>query len=189
MYLIVGLGNPGKKYEKNRHNVGFMAIDRFAKEFDVSVTKSKFKSLYGELNYNGKKLILMKPQTYMNASGEAVQSFSNYYNIDPENIIVIVDDIDINFGTVRIRKTGSAGTHNGLKSIVNLLGSKNFPRIKVSVGKKEEYMDLADFVISDFSKNQKDVLEKELDLTVKAILSIIEDGIDIAMNKINPIKF
>lgn len=189
MYIVVGLGNPGKKYENNRHNVGFMTVDRLAEKLGISITKSKFKSVYGEANYKGKKLILVKPQTFMNVSGESVQPFVKFFNVDLENLIVITDDIDIEFGTVRIRKKGSAGTHNGLKSIVNLLGNSSFPRIKVAVGRKPSYMDLADYVLSNFTKDEKEILEKEIDLAVEAVLHIVESGLDEAMNKVNPIKY
>ena len=135
MFLIVGLGNPGKKYENNRHNIGFMAIDYLAERNDIRVDKLKFDSLYGEGRIAGEKLILLKPQTYMNNSGQAVQKVASYFKIKEENIMVIVDDIDIEPFTLRIRKKGGPGTHNGMKSIVSHLGSKNFPRIKLGVGK------------------------------------------------------
>lgn len=189
MYIIVGLGNPGRKYERNRHNVGFMVIDKLAECLDINVSKLKFKGLYGQGSYKGEKVILLKPQTYMNASGESVQPFVNYFNCPEENLIVITDDIDIDFGMVRVRKQGSAGTHNGMKSIINLLGTKNFPRVKVAVGKKPSYMDLADFVLSNFNKSEEEILEKELDLAKEACLEIIASGIDQSMNKVNSVKF
>lgn len=190
MFLIVGLGNPGSKYEKTRHNVGFMAIDRISEKLDIKVNKLKFKGLFGQGNYNGEKIILLKPQTFMNASGESVVQFMNYYNIDIEQLIVLVDDVDIDFGMVRVRKQGSAGTHNGLKSIVQMLGGKkNFPRVKIAVNNKPSYMDLANFVLGTFSKDEQAIVDKELDLAVKATLDIVEHGTDYSMNNANSIKF
>lgn len=188
MYIIVGLGNPGKKYEGNRHNVGFMTIDKLADCLDIRVNKLRFKGLYGQGMYKGEKIILLKPQTYMNVSGESVEPFINYYNIDLDKLIVVTDDIDIDFGMVRVRKKGSAGTHNGMKSIISLLGSNDFPRIKIAVGKRPTYMDLADFVLSNFRKEETEVLEKEIELAKDAVLEIVENGIDTAMNKINSIR-
>lgn len=188
MYLIVGLGNPGGKYAGNRHNVGFMLIDLLAKSLGADANKAKFKGLYGEARLDGQKLILLKPQTYMNASGESVRAFKDFYGIDDENIIVIADDIDIDFGRVRVRKKGSAGGHNGLKSIINHIGSQDFPRIKIGVNKKPDYMDLADFVLSNFTDSEKKVLEKELDLAKEAVLQIVSRDVDYAMNNINPIR-
>lgn len=188
MYLIVGLGNPGEKYAGNRHNVGFMLIDLLAEYLGVDVRKAKFKGLYGEAVFEGQKLILLKPQTYMNSSGEAVRAFKEFYKIENENIIVISDDIDIDFGMVRVRKKGSAGGHNGLKSIINHIGGQDFPRIKIAVNKKPDYMDLADFVLSNFTTSEKKVLEKELDLAKEAVFDIVGKDIDSAMNKINPVR-
>ncbi|NLW52366.1 MAG: aminoacyl-tRNA hydrolase [Tissierellia bacterium] len=188
MYIIVGLGNPGKKYEGNRHNVGFMTIDKLASIMDINVNRLKFKGLYGQGMYKGEKVILLKPQTYMNASGESVVPFVNYYDIDLENLIVITDDIDIDFGMVRVRKKGSAGTHNGMKSIISLLGDSDFPRVKIAVGKKPSYMDLADFVLSNFRKDEIDTLEKEIELASDAVLEMITNGLDASMNKINSIR-
>ena len=188
MYLIVGLGNPGSKYENNRHNVGFMAIDLIAEKLGVSINKLKFKGLYGQANYKGEKLILLKPQTFMNSSGESVSQFYNYYKVEPEKLIVLVDDIDIEFGRVRIRKQGSAGTHNGLKSLVNLLGTSDFPRIKIAVGKRPAYMDLVNFVLGNFSKEEKKVIDEEIKLASQAVFDIVDQGLDFAMNRVNPVK-
>lgn len=189
MYLIVGLGNPGRKYEKTRHNVGFDTIDSLSEYFNINVDKIKFKGIYGETRYKGEKVILLKPETFMNASGECIQPFMDYYNIKDENLIVIVDDIDIKFGTVRVRKNGSAGTHNGLKSIINRTGTKNFPRIKVAVNQKPKYMDLSNFVLSTFSNDERKIVDKEIELARDTVLSIIDNGVDIAMNEANPIDF
>lgn len=136
MYYIVGLGNPGLKYENTRHNAGFITIDYLARKYDIDVRKIKFKSLIGQGVISGQKIMLVKPQTYMNNSGEALREIFNYFDFDHDKLIVIYDDIDIDFGSIRIRKKGSAGTHNGMKSIIYNLKFDDFPRIKVSVGKK-----------------------------------------------------
>lgn len=187
MYLIVGLGNPGRKYDGTRHNVGYAVIDSLAKYLGVELDKLKFKGIFTKTNYKNEKIILLKPETYMNASGDSVQSFIDYFGIDIKNVIVIVDDIDIKFGTVRIRKNGSAGTHNGLKSIVQRTGKTDFPRIKVAVNHKPSYMDLADFILSKFSASEQKVISKEIEIARDAILEIIEKDIDSSMNKYNPI--
>lgn len=189
MYLIVGLGNPGKRYEKTRHNVGFSAIDKIAERLDIDVSKLKFKGQFGQGTYKGEKVILLKPQTYMNNSGESVQAFYKYYNIENDRLIVLVDDIDIDFGTVRIKKKGSAGTHNGMKSIIQMLGHGDFSRIKIAVGKKPSYMDLANFVLGRFTSDETEIIEKEIDLAADSVLDIIEAGLDYAMNHTNSIKF
>lgn len=185
MYLIVGLGNPGKKYDKTRHNVGFDCLDLIASKLNVDINKAKFKGIYGETRYNNEKIILLKPETYMNASGISVQECAKFYGIDVENIIVLVDDIDIKFGSVRVKKNGSAGTHNGLKSIIQHLGSKEFPRVKIAVNQKPEYMDLADFVLSKFSDSERKIVDKELELACDAVFEILDKDIEKAMNKIN----
>lgn len=185
MKLVVGLGNPGKEYKGNRHNVGFMAIDKLADRNSISVNKLKFNSIIGEGRIGYEKIILMKPLTYMNNSGIAVMECANYFNIEIEDIIVICDDIDIPFGTIRIKKKGSAGTHNGLKSIIYHLQDDNFPRVKIAVGKKIPQMDLADFVLSNFSKEEKVTLEEELNDSVKAVEIILAENIDKAMNDYN----
>lgn len=185
IYLIVGLGNPGRDYLGTRHNVGFGIIDLLAKKYDINMKKEKFKSFYGEKNIFSKKCIFLKPLTYMNLSGEAVIDAVNYFKIPPCNIIVIVDDIDIPFGSIRIKKKGSSGTHNGLKSIIYQLESENFKRVKVSVGKCPSYMDLKDFVLSTFSSSEKKILDKELEIAMQAVEEILQFDVDKAMNKFN----
>ena len=185
MKLIVGLGNPGNKYKGNRHNVGFMAIDILANNNGININKLKFHAAIGDGRINNEKVILMKPLTYMNNSGIAVKECADYYNIDIRDIIVICDDIDIPFGTIRIKKKGSAGTHNGLKSIIYHLQDDEFPRIKISVGKKIPQMNLADFVLSNFNKDEKIILQEELEDSVKATELIIGNNINDAMNKFN----
>lgn len=185
MYYIVGLGNPGLKYENTRHNAGFITIDYLARKYDIDVRKIKFKSLIGQGVISGQKIMLVKPQTYMNNSGEALREIFNYFDFDHDKLIVIYDDIDIDFGSIRIRKKGSAGTHNGVKSIIYNLNFVDFPRIKVSVGKKPEYMDLANFVLSGFSKEEAKIIEDEVILAGDAIKMIIEEGIEKSMSIYN----
>lgn len=188
MYLIVGLGNPGRNYVDTRHNVGFMTIDRIANKHNIEVIKSKHNALIGEGSINGERVILMKPMTFMNESGRAIIDCVRFLKIPIDNIIVICDDIDIPFGTVRVKKKGSAGTHNGLKSIINHTKDQNFPRIKISVGKKPAHMDLANFVLSRFSNDEKKVLDLQIDDAVEATELIIKSGVDEAMNKLNGVN-
>lgn len=185
MYYIVGLGNPGMQYENTRHNTGFISIDYLARKYDIDVRKIKFKSLIGQGVISGHKVMLVKPQTYMNNSGEAIREIFNYFDFDHDKLIVIYDDIDIDFGSIRIRKKGSAGTHNGMKSIIYNLQFDDFPRIKVAVGKKPEYMDLANFVLSGFSKKEAKIIEEEVMLLSDAIEMILEEGIDKTMSIYN----
>ena len=185
MYVVVGLGNPGKDYTKTRHNIGFNVVDLIAKRNNINLNKIKFQSVYGEGIIGGEKILLMKPQTFMNNSGISVRDVYQYYKIPIENIIVVVDDIDIDFSTVRIRAKGSAGSHNGLKSIINYLGNENFPRVKVGIGKKYENQDLASFVLSRFSPDEQEDINISLVTAAEAVESIIKDGINQAMNKYN----
>ncbi|MBP2015056.1 aminoacyl-tRNA hydrolase [Anaerococcus degeneri] len=188
MYFIVGLGNPGLQYENTRHNVGFMTIDYLANKYDIDVRKLKFKSLYGQGEISGHKVMLIKPQTYMNNSGEAIRELRNFYKFDIDKLIVIYDDIDIDFGTIRIRKKGSAGSHNGMKSIIYQIQDDQFPRIKISIGQKPERWDLANFVLSGFSKEEVGVLEDEIRLAAEGIELILKEDIDKAMNRCNSVK-
>ena len=185
MYYIVGLGNPGIQYENTRHNAGFIAIDYLARKYSIDVRKIKFKSLIGQGVISGHKVMLVKPQTYMNNSGEAVREIYKYFDFDHDKLIVIYDDIDIDFGSIRIRKKGSAGTHNGMKSIIYNLEFDDFPRIKVAVGKKPSYMDLANFVLSGFSKQEAKIIEDEVKLASDAIEMILEEGIEKTMSMFN----
>lgn len=185
MYVVVGLGNPGKDYTNTRHNIGFNTVDLIGKRNNINLNKIKFNSIYGEGNIGGEKILLVKPQTYMNNSGTSVRDIWQYYKIPIENIIVVVDDIDIDFSSVKLRAKGSAGSHNGLKSIINHLQGKEFPRVKVGIGKKYENQDLADFVLSRFSKDEQIDIDMSIITAAEAVESIIKDGIDIAMNKYN----
>lgn len=185
MYVIVGLGNPGKQYDKTRHNVGFDVIDMLAKEYCISVTKIKHKALIGEGRIGSEKVLLVKPQTYMNLSGEALIDIYKYYKVDLDNIIVIYDDIDLDVGKIRIRKKGSGGTHNGMRSITKCLGSTEFPRVRVGVSKPMPGQNLADFVLSRFRKEEDIDLAIGLEKACNAVNCIISENIDISMNKYN----
>lgn len=185
-FLIVGLGNPGKKYETTRHNAGFMCIDKFSQEENVDVKKVKFHALIGECYIDGKKVVVMKPQTMMNNSGQAIKECATFYKIPPENIIVIYDDISLEPGKLRIRRKGSAGGHNGIKSIIAHLGSENFPRVKIGVGAKPhpDY-DLVDWVLGSFPKDQLKLINESCENAYNAIKIIMTGDIDGAMSKFN----
>lgn len=183
-WLIVGLGNPGREYEKTRHNCGFRAIDLLADSLGCKIDKLKFQGLYTQVNYHDRKLFLLKPQTYMNLSGRAVVQLSAYFHIPPERIIVLFDDISMDCGRLRLRADGSAGGHNGIKSIIAELGSQSFPRVKIGVGAKPtpEY-DLANWVLSTFSATEEKALEPALKNSGLAALAIIDHGIAEASNR------
>ena len=186
VWLIVGLGNPGREYEKTRHNCGFRAIDILAQKLGCKVDRLKFQGLYGQVNYGGSKLYLLKPQTYMNLSGRSVLALSAYFNIPPQQIIVIFDDISLEPGRLRIRGDGSAGGHNGIKSLISELGSQAFPRVKVGVGAKAHpEQDLADWVLSTFSAAEEKALASALERAGDAALCIIDRGIGEAANRYN----
>lgn len=185
MYIIIGLGNPGKKYENTRHNAGFDAIDKLAYENGIKIDKLKHKALIGEGRIGSEKVVLVKPQTYMNLSGESVISVSQFYKVEPENIIVLYDDIDLDVGKLRIRKKGSAGSHNGMKSIIKCLGTQDFPRVRIGVSKPPEGWDLADFVLSRVSKEQQSDMNNGIDKAVKTVEEIIKSNLEVAMNKYN----
>ena len=186
MYLVAGLGNPGTQYEMTRHNIGFEVIDYIADKYNVKVKKLKFKGLYGEFNLGGEKVILLKPQTYMNLSGDSIRDFASFFKIPVENIIVISDEVNLPAGKVRIRKSGSAGGHNGLKSIIYQLSSDNFPRIRLGIDAPlREKADLADFVLARFSKEEIPLLEDAIVRASGAVTEIISGTIDNAMNQFN----
>ena len=185
MYLIVGLGNPEEEYGRTRHNMGFDVINKLSENLNIKVNKNKFNSLYGTGTLNGEKIILVKPQTYMNLSGEAVRDFKNFYKVNPENILIIYDDLDIEPGTIKIRKKGGPGTHNGMKSVVYRLGSENFPRVRVGIGMPEFKNDLINYVIGNIKDEEYDILKEGINKAADAVPSIIKDGIETAMNKYN----
>ena len=185
MYLVVGLGNPENDYAGTRHNMGFDVINELAKQYETEIKKEKFKSLYGVCRINDKKTILVKPQTYMNLSGESVIEWKSYLKVENMQLIVISDDIDLEPGKIRIRKKGSAGTHNGLKSVIHNLKTEEFIRVRVGVGKPEQGKDLIEYVIGYVSKEEKEKLQKGITLAKEAIIAIIEKGTDRAMNIYN----
>lgn len=185
MYIIAGLGNPTKEYEKTRHNVGFEVIDVLADMLHTTVEEKKFKGCYGRGFLGGEKVLLLKPQTFMNLSGESVRAAANFYKVDPEHIIIIYDDISLDVGQLRIRKKGSAGGHNGIKNIIAHLGTQEFPRIKVGVGDKPKKMDLADYVLSRFSKEDRVLMEDAFKEAARAVEVMIAGGVDTAMNQFN----
>lgn len=186
MYLVAGLGNPGKEYDMTRHNIGFHTIDYIADKLGVKIKKLKYKAIYGECDINGEKVLLVKPQTYMNLSGESISEFVKFFKIPTENVIIISDDIALETGRIRIRKKGSAGGHNGLKNIIYMLNSENFNRIRIGVGAPThpDY-DLKDFVLGRFTKDEIPVLEESIIKSYKAVEEIIKRGADSAMNKFN----
>ena len=185
-WLIVGLGNPGREYEKTRHNAGFRAIDLLAEKLGCKIDRLKFQGLYCQTNYGGGKLFLLKPQTYMNLSGRSVLQLSAYFNIPPQNIIVLFDDISLPPGRLRIRSDGSAGGHNGIKSIIQSLGTDQFPRVKVGVGAKPhpDY-DLADWVLSKFSAQEEKDLAPAMENAAKAALMVLDQGTEKAASAYN----
>lgn len=185
MYLIVGLGNPGREYENTRHNTGFQVIHEMTKQYRIQVRGSKFNGKYGTGIIAGSKVMLLQPQTYMNLSGECIKKFVDFYQLDSKQLIVIYDDIDIELGKIRIRKEGGPGTHNGMKSIVNELHTKNFPRVRVGIGMPEENMDLMYHVLGKVHDTEKQVYRQGIEKAVKAVEKILTQGIDSAMNLYN----
>ena len=188
-WLIVGLGNPGKEYEKTRHNAGWRAIDILADKLGCKIDKAKFQGLYGQTKYAGGKLFLLKPMTYMNLSGRSILQLSAYFHVPPQRIIVLFDDISLEPGRLRIRSDGSAGGHNGIKSIISELGSQDFPRVKIGVGAKaHSEQDLADWVLSGMSASDEKALVSALDRAADAALCIIDKGVPEAANRYNGSK-
>ena len=186
MYIIVGLGNPGKDYENTRHNIGFDVIDRLADQEDIGVLEKKHKAIIGKGVIAGEKCILAKPQTFMNLSGESVRALLDYYKVDETtNLIVISDDISLDVGQLRIRKKGSAGGHNGLKNIIAHLGHDTFMRVKMGVGEKPKGWDLADYVLGHFSPQEREVMDKAVERAADAIRMMITEDADAAMNEFN----
>ena len=185
-FLIVGLGNPGNKYTLTRHNAGFLCLDMLSEKLNFRIDRLKYKSLMADTNIGGHRCIVMKPQTFMNNSGEAVRECAAFYKIPPEKVIVIYDDISLDVGKLRIRRKGTDGGHNGIKSIIYHLNSDQFPRIKVGCGKKPhpDY-DLADWVLSEFKKDEQKALEPALENACKAIELLLDNQIDKAMNLYN----
>lgn len=186
MYVIAGLGNPTSQYAGTRHNVGFDVIDKLADKYNISVTEKKCKALCGKGIIEGQKVLLVKPQTYMNLSGESVRPLMDYYKLDPESeFLVVFDDISLDVGKIRIRKKGSAGGHNGVKSLIAHLGTQNFQRIKIGVGEKPKEYDLADYVLGHFSKEEKEKMQEGYDAAAEAVAMILRGEIESAMNRFN----
>ena len=185
MYLIVGLGNPENEYAHTRHNMGFDTINQIAKNNNIQITKNKFKGLCESTIIQNQKVILLKPQTYINLSGESVKEVAEFYNLKPEEIIVIYDDIDIEKGHIKIRKKGGAGSHNGMKSVVEELQSTDFARIRVGIGQPEFKSDMINYVIGKVSQEEQEILQQGVEKAAKAVEEILKNGIDIAMNKFN----
>ncbi len=173
MYLVVGLGNPEGEYANTRHNMGFDAINHLSKRLNINVNKEKFKGMYGDTIINGEKVILLKPQTYMNLSGESIIQFKQFYKIPPENIIVIYDDIDVDVGKIKIRKKGGSGSHNGMKSVVKELQSEDFPRIRVGIGKPILKEMMIGYVLEKLNGNEREILEESTKLAADAVYDII----------------
>ncbi|MGN0157708.1 MAG: aminoacyl-tRNA hydrolase [Brotaphodocola sp.] len=188
MYLIAGLGNPTREYDKTRHNVGFSVIDVLADKYRIDVSEKKHKALCGKGVIEGQKVILVKPQTFMNLSGESIRELVDYYKIEAEDIIIIYDDISLEPGQLRIRLKGSAGGHNGIKNIIAHLGSQEFPRIKVGVGAKPPRMDLADYVLSRFSKEDQPLMDEAFKEAAGAAVMMMTEGAEKAMNHFNSKK-
>lgn len=185
MYLIIGLGNPEEEYSKTRHNMGFNTINKLAQKYNIKITKTKYEGLYETGEIEGQKVILIKPQTYMNLSGNCVKQFVDFYKIEKEKLLVIYDDMDIEPGTIKIRKKGSAGGHNGMKSIIQMLGTEEFPRIRIGIGRPEHNGDEINYVIGAIPKEEIPKLEEGTEKAKEAIIEILKNGIDKAMNKFN----
>lgn len=185
MKLIVGLGNPERDYAETRHNMGFNVINLLAKEYDIDISRTKFEALFGSGIIEGEKVILVKPQTFMNASGRSVIEFVRFYKIDLQDLIVVYDDMDIEISKIRIRKSGSPGGHNGMKSIVNILADDRFPRVRVGIGKPEYEDDLINYVIGAIPEEEKEGLKEGIEKAKEALKELLKNGIDSAMNKYN----
>ncbi len=185
MYVLAGLGNMGPKYEGTRHNMGFDTIDFLAAKYRLNSFKNKHNSLVSEGIIQGHKTMLVKPQTYMNNSGEAIREILDYYKVPSQNLIVIYDDIDLDVGKLRIRTKGSAGTHNGMRSIISCIKTEDFPRIRIGIGKPPEHFDLADFVMSRFTPEERKIINETIECAALAAVTIICSSIETAMGKYN----
>lgn len=184
MYLIVGLGNPEADYAKTRHNMGFNVINQLAKEYGIEIARKKFNSEYENAIIEGQKVILVKPQTFMNLSGEAVIQFVDFYKIELDKVIIIYDDIDIEPGKIRIRKSGSPGSHNGMKSVVHYLKNENFTRIRVGIGRPDE-QNMIEYVIGNVPEEEMELLNSGVKKAKEALVELLKNGVDVAMNKYN----
>ena len=185
MYLIIGLGNPEEEYSKTRHNMGFDTINKIAEQYNIKINKKKFQGLYEMTTIEGKKVILVKPQTYMNLSGNCVKEISDFYKVSTEEILVIYDDMDIEPGKIKIRKKGSSGGHNGMKSIIQMLGTEEFSRIRIGIGRPKHNGDEINYVIGSIPDEEIPKLNNGIEIAKEAVIEILENGIDSAMNKFN----
>ena len=185
MYLIIGLGNPEEEYSKTRHNMGFNAINKIAEKYEIEMKKTKFNGIYGSGNIEGEKVILIKPQTYMNLSGKCVKEFLEFYKIEKEKMIIIYDDMDVEPGKIKIRKQGSAGSHNGMKSIISEIQTQEFPRIRIGIGRPIHENDKINYVIGNIPEEEMEKLEEGIEKAKEATIDILAKGIDHAMNKFN----
>jgi PTH1 family peptidyl-tRNA hydrolase len=185
LFIVAGLGNPGRRYENTRHNVGFETIDFLSDKYKINVSKVKFKAVIGDGDIEGERVILVKPQTFMNLSGECVREIIEWYKIPLSNIIIIYDDIDLPLGKIRVRPGGSSGTHNGMRSIIYQLQDDRFPRVRVGIGRPPEGWQLADFVLSKFNEEDRKKVNESIINASEAAASIIKNGVDAAMNKYN----
>ena len=185
MYLIVGLGNPEEEYNHTRHNMGFHVINQLAKKYDISMNRKKFEGIYGDGKIEEEKVILLKPQTYMNASGKSIIQFMHFYKLQPENVIVIYDNMNKEKGKIKIRKKGGPGSHNGMKSVIHEIQSQEVPRIRVGIGRPEEQNQMIEYVIGEIAPEEEEKLEEGVEKAKEAIGAILEVGIDKAMNQYN----
>jgi len=185
MYLIVGLGNPEEDYSQTRHNMGFNVINKIAKEYNIQINQKKFEGLFGTGIIEEQKVILLKPQTFMNLSGRSIKQCMDFYKIDIEDLIVIYDDMDIDKGKVKIRKLGGPGTHNGMRSIVENIGTQNFSRVRVGIGMPEFKDDMINYVIGYVPEEERKILDQGCEIAKEGVVEILKNGIDNAMNKIN----
>ena len=185
LFIIVGLGNPGTRYESTRHNVGFETVDVLSRQYGISVVKLKHKAYIGEGQINGSRVVLVKPQTFMNLSGESVRDVLEWYKAQSGNVIVVYDDVDLQLGSIRVRPKGSAGTHNGMRSILYQIRTDNFPRVRIGIGKPPEGWEIADYVLGKFTGEEKVVIGNSIKKAADAVAMIIESGTEAAMNKFN----
>lgn len=185
MYLIIGLGNPEEEYSKTRHNMGFNAINKIAEKYEIEMKKTKFNGIYGSGNIEGEKVMLIKPQTYMNLSGKCVKEFLDFYKIEREKMIIIYDDMDVEPGKIKIRKQGSAGSHNGMKSVISEIQTQEFPRIRIGIGRPIHENDKINYVIGNIPEEEMEKLEEGIEKAKEATIDILAKGIDHAMNKFN----
>lgn len=185
MYLVVGLGNPEEQYAKTRHNMGFSTINKIAEKHHILLEKKKFDAIYEDTRIEGEKVILVKPQTYMNLSGTSVRQFVQFYKIPMDHLIIIYDDIDIDKGIIKIRKKGGPGNHNGMKSVIQEIASDTFPRVRVGIGQPTYKNDIINYVIGQVPDEEYEILEKGIETAAEAVMDILKNGIDHAMNAYN----